>query len=86
MKFEVSEKNATIWILTIAVDIAWLSGVCESCALVGVEAWVSIQTLGHFVTNHINKSFEHPLKKKDLYKEVSFMIFDVICVANIKYL
>ena len=50
--------------LAVTVDVARLCGVCEPGALVSVETGVSVQTLGHLVTDHVHQPLEHGLEQR----------------------
>ena len=48
--------------LTVAVDVAGLSRVCQPSPFTAIDVWVTIQALTHLVTDHVHQPLEHSLK------------------------
>ena len=49
--------------LTVAVDVAGLSRVCQPRPFTAIDVWVAVQALTHLVTDHVHQPLEHSLQR-----------------------
>ena len=72
--------------LTVAVDVAGLSRVCQPSPFTAIDVWVTIQALTHLVTDHVHQPLKHSLNKQNITPSRRIKPSDVFRVCSIVFI
>ena len=65
-------------LLTVAVDVAWLSSVCQPRPFTAIDVRVAVKALTHLVTDHVHQPLEHSLHVKQTLNLFLLVVFSPV--------